>query len=109
MKNFLFWQKWLFAVGLLLAVFGLTLAFFNQTPFFDFLFNKQINPVFWSEGQATPEAIRFQQWIYGVLGATIAGYGVTVAFLVHHPFRNKERWAWRSGSSRIRCFRCTFE
>jgi len=96
MKNFSFWQKWLFAVGLLLAVFGLALAFFNQAPFFDFLFNNQINPVFWTDGQIAPETIRFQQWIYGVLGATIAGWGVTVAFLARHPFRNKERWAWNA-------------
>jgi len=96
MNNFSFWQKWLFAVGWVLTIFGISLALFNQTPSFDFLFNKQVNPVFWKEGQVTPEIVEFQQWIYGVLGATIAGWGIGVAFLAHHPFRNKERWAWNA-------------
>ena len=96
MKHFSFWQKWLFAVGLLLTVFGPALALLNQTPFFDFLFNNQINPVFWTEGQVAPEMIRFQQWIYGVLGATISGWGSCVTFLAYYPFRNKESWAWNA-------------
>ena len=96
MDNHFFWQKWLFAVGLLLAAFGLALAFFNQTPFFDFLFNAQINLVFWPDGQVTPEAVMFQQWIYSVLGATIAGWGICVALLAYYPFRNREIWAWNA-------------
>lgn len=31
MKNFNFWRKWLFIAGIYFAVFGLVLAFFNQT------------------------------------------------------------------------------
>lgn len=99
MKNFLFWQKWLFAVGLLLAAFGLALAFFNQTPLFDYLFNAPINPVFHFYENATTwsqDEMMFQQWIYGVLGATISGWGICVAFVARYPFRKKERWAWNA-------------
>ncbi|MBI2197847.1 MAG: hypothetical protein HYU42_04505 [Candidatus Rokubacteria bacterium] len=93
MSNFLFWQKWLFGIGSLLTVFGLALTCFNQTPVFDALFNNQITPVFWPAHEITPQIIRFQQWICGVLGATIAGWGIFTVFLAHYPFRNKERWA----------------
>ena len=94
MQNFHFWQRWLFVLGNLLVVFGLLLAFFNQTPLFDFLFNNQINPAFWNSPQAPAEILAFQGWAYGVLGATVAGWGVFLAFLAHYPFRKKEPWAW---------------
>jgi len=94
MNRFYFWQTWLFAVGLVIVVFGLALAFFNQTAAFDLLFNDRINPVFWGIRDAPAEVAAFQQWIYGVLGATVAGWGVFLAFIARYPFRNRERWAW---------------
>lgn len=94
MKALNFWQRWLFMLGVIMVVFGLLLAFFNQTALFDWLFNNQINPVFWGSA-AVPDLVRgFQRWIYGVLGATLAGWGVFLAFLAHYPFARKERWAW---------------
>ena len=29
-----------------------------------------------------------------MLGATVAGWGVFMAFIAHYPFRRRERWAW---------------
>ncbi len=94
MTSFVFWQRWLFAVALVIILFGLALAFFNQTPVFDLLFNRQVDPVFWG-GQGPPaESAAFQRWAYGVLGATVAGWGVFLAFIAAAPFRRRERWAW---------------
>ncbi len=93
MQKFFFWQRWLFVVGLGIAAFGLLMVFLSGTPIFD-LFNQQIDPAFWGTG-ASLESIRpFQQWVYGIWGATIAGWGVFVTFVAHYPFRNKEKWAW---------------
>ena len=93
MQNFSFWQRWLFVVGLGIAVFGILMAFLSGTPIFD-LFNRQIDPAFWGT-EASLESIKpFQQWIYGIWGATIAGWGVFVTFIAYYPFRNKEKWAW---------------
>ncbi|MGB6067906.1 MAG: hypothetical protein WBG50_24125, partial [Desulfomonilaceae bacterium] len=39
-------------------------------------------------------AKEFQQWVYGVWGATIAGWGAFMAFIAYYPFAQKERWAW---------------
>jgi hypothetical protein len=92
MSNFLFWQRWLFVVGIGIVVFGILMAVFSGSPLFD-LFNRQIDPAFWAREQALGTILRFQHWIYGVWGATIAGWGVFLAFIVHFPFRNKEKWA----------------
>ena len=92
MSAFPFWQKWLLIVGLIVAVFGGIMAFFSATPLFT-VFNRQIDPAFWG-GQAPDAAARqFQQWIYAVWGATIAGWGIFIAFIAHYPYRQKERWA----------------
>lgn len=94
MSSFNFWQKWLFYVGIYLAVFGLVLAFFNQTYVMNFVFNNQINSVFWSSNEIPESAFPFQSWIYGVLGATVSGWGIFIAFLAYYPFKAREKWAW---------------
>lgn len=93
-RDFTFWNRWLVIVAWILIIFGLGLAVFNQTGIFDVAFNQRIDPAFWPEG-AAPENIQpFQAWVYGVLGATVAGWGVFVLFLARHPLRNRQRWAW---------------
>jgi hypothetical protein len=74
-RNFNFWQKWLLIIGIYLVVFGLFLTFFSQSSLMDFLFNKQIDPIFWVNAELPENAWKFQGWIYGVLGAVIAGWG----------------------------------
>jgi len=92
--NFNFWQRWLLVVSIFLVGFGLALALFNQTTFFDFLFNNQVNPVFWKDIPPNEGAFAFQRWAYGVLGATVAGWGIFLVFIANNPFRRKEPWAW---------------
>ncbi|MFZ5641998.1 MAG: hypothetical protein ACOY46_00240 [Bacillota bacterium] len=94
MKYFQFWQRWLFIFSLLFTIFGLSLALFNQTVYFDFLFNSRINPLFWDTAKLSGQTAIFQQWIYGVLGATCAGWGIFLAFIINSPFKRRELWAW---------------
>ncbi len=93
MYRFIFWQRWLFVIALVVSVFGAVLAFFGGTALFE-PFDRQINPVFWGPADIGAETRAFQQWNYGVVGAALASWGVLVAFLAHYPFRNKEIWAW---------------
>ncbi len=93
MSNFSFWQRWLVVVGLIIAVFGTVMALVSGTPLFD-LFNRQIDPAFWGTNTVSDAAKEFQQWIYGVLGATIAGWGIFVTYVARYPFSKKEKWAW---------------
>lgn len=69
-----FWDKWLLVVGWVLSVFGLLLAFANQTWLFDIVFNRLVNAVFWPSNVAMESIEPFQAWIYGVLGATVSEY-----------------------------------
>jgi len=93
MASFAFWQKWLWAVGVAIAAFGVVMVFLSGTALFD-VFNSQIDPVFW--GSVGPDAASagFRQWVYGVWGSTIAGWGVTIAYLAGNAFKKRERWAW---------------
>ena len=93
MKSFSFWRGWLVTVGSILTLFGLALVFFNQSPLFDAVFNNHINPSFWPSGAISPDIVRFQAWIYGVLGATVAGWGAVVVFIARYPFHRRESWA----------------
>ncbi len=93
MTNFSFWQRWLFVVGAIITIFGALMAKLSGAHVFD-LFNRQIDPAFWGASAVGASAKEFQQWVYGVWGATIAGWGAFMAFIAHYPFAKKERWAW---------------
>lgn len=93
-RSLIFWSRWLFIAGLLISAFGLLFAFFNGTALFRWM-DDGINPAFW-EGGTLPEGAvtSFKQWIYGVLGATVLGWGIFVVFIAACPFRKRESWAW---------------
>ncbi len=93
MSRFQFWQRWLLIVGIGITVFGVLMAFLSGTPLFD-LFNHQIDPAFWGTNPVSDSAREFRQWVYGVWGATIAGWGMFVLFIAHYPFKRQEPWAW---------------
>lgn len=94
MGSFSFWQKWLFCFGLYLIAFGLVLSFFSHSTLMNFVFNNQIDPAFWGIAELPENTERFQDWIYGVLGAVISGWGIFISFIAYYPFRAKEPWAW---------------
>jgi hypothetical protein len=35
-------------------------------------------------------------WLIGIMGAVMAGWGSSMLYIVYHPFRRREKWAWRS-------------
>ena len=94
MESFNFWQKWLLIFGIYLSAFGIVLTFFSNTEVMNFIFNNHIDPLFWGNDTLQQDIINFRSWIYGVLGATISGWGVSIAFIAHYPFREKQKWAW---------------
>lgn len=94
LEKFIFWQRWLLIFGLLLVDMGLYMVFFKGTIYFA-LFDNLVNPAFWASAVAPANVAEFQGWIYGVLGATLAGWGTFLAFMAHYPFKQKEKWAWK--------------
>jgi hypothetical protein len=92
MRRFNFWRIWLLIVAVAIAVFGVLMAFLNQTAVFS-TFNREINVVFWPSGEVGRGLPQFQSWVYGVWGATVAGMGIFAAYVAHYPFAKREKWA----------------
>lgn len=72
-------------------LFGLVFAFANGTALFS-AFNAQIDPVFWPGPGADAAALAFRGWIYGVLGATMIGWGMMMFFLALHGLAARQTW-----------------
>jgi hypothetical protein len=104
MNSFSFWQRWLFYISIFIAAYGLSLALFNQTSLFNLLLNDWINPVFFNSINVEKQVNLFQKWIYGILGATVFGWGIFLSFIAHNPFKRKEKWAWNCFLTGIICW-----
>ena len=104
MKSINFWQKWLLVVTILIILFGLLLLVPNKSILFDRLFNDRMAAIFWPETAVSPGVIQFQKWIFGVLGATMVGWGIMMAFIISVPFRKGELWAWNCIAIGIFCW-----
>ena len=92
--RFRFWQQWLLITSIVIILFGIVMALGSGTRLFDLAFNRQIDPSFWPGGAPDPAVLGFQRWAYSILGATVAGWGLLIAFIARGPFARKERWAW---------------
>src|SRR4030042_2075634 len=77
MEGFLFWQRWLLIVGVVISIFGIFMSFFSGTGLF-YLFDSNINPIFWGTADVANGVKGFQRWIYGAGGAKVAGWGLFV-------------------------------
>jgi len=92
MASFEFWRKWLLVVCGLIVLFGLAMAFLSWSPLFS-VFNDMANSVFWPVSGPDAGTQQLRLWYSGMLGGTMAGWGVTLWFIVNGPFRKKERWS----------------
>lgn len=92
-QKFNFWYRWLFIGSIAFIVFGLVLSLLNNTFIFS-KFHSFVDPVFWGNQPISDQGLVFRGWIYGVAGATMASWGVLLAYLTYYPFRRKEKWAW---------------
>lgn len=64
-----------------------------DTRLFPF-FPRAVNQVVWGTTDMPANVVHYHRFIHAIAGATIAGWGVALAFIAHYPFRNRERWAW---------------
>lgn len=91
-KTFKFWRNWLLAVCGLVVAFGLAIALLSWSPLFA-VFDSLVYGVFWPGSAPDPAAKSFMLFAYGMLGATMAGWGITLAYIVANPFSRREPWA----------------
>lgn len=96
MNRFGFWRKWLLVVSAGIVLFGTLLAVWPHNTVLNALVNRRVDAVFWEAGVVAPASLRFQAWAYGVLGSVMAGWGLTIFFLVCHAFGERSRWSWNA-------------
>ncbi len=89
---FEFFRIWLLVVGLLIVAGG---AVFALAP--DSLpmagLNEIIRKRFWSGGE--PEGGReVRRWLEGIIGGTMAGWGLMVAVIAAGPFSSRDLGLW---------------
>ncbi len=71
------------------------MALFNHTNMFEIM-NMFIQSTFYADTSITSSAASLQQWMIGVFGATMAGWGIMMLYLIKHSLQNKELWAWNA-------------
>ncbi len=94
MANFTFWHRWLLLASIFLAAFGIFVACFPDSPLLS-LWNAAVARRFF-DGAVPEQAQALKSFLFGPLGATIAGFYVLQTFIVWNAFRRKEKWAWRA-------------
>ncbi|MEL7219753.1 MAG: hypothetical protein AAGJ93_00460 [Bacteroidota bacterium] len=94
-KNFHFWQKWLTYANVMTIVVGLLVAFAGNSLFFD-IHNDYTSEVFFGATTLSPEVMRLKNWLFGIIGGTIAGFHILMVFIAENAFKRKESWAYRA-------------
>jgi len=91
MNRSAFWTTLLLVACFTMMAFGVLMALFGGTRLFAGL-NQQVNMAFWPAGTADPGQLQFQNWVYGVWGATVAGFGLLAAFIAGNAFARRQKW-----------------
>ena len=87
------WCSALSAVGVLTAASGIAFVFLYDTALLAGS-RDGVNAAFWADSVTDPALRHYQHWVHTVLGATMAGWGLTIAAVAHRPLRRGEAWAW---------------
>ena len=96
---FEFFRLWLIVIGVGIAVGGVLLSLLGGTRALAVM-NRLIDPAFW-DGLPDTSAQRFQAWAYGLLGAIMAAWGLTVAILVSQVWNTRQAWVWWSVAASV--------
>lgn len=95
MGAFQFWQRWLVYSNIGFAFFGLLVAFAGDTFIFE-LHNAQTRDVFFMGGEIPPNVLLLKKFLFGIIGGTLAGSHLLMAYIAHYPLAGKKRWAHRA-------------
>ena len=91
---FEFWRKWLLVVVVAVGLFGAIILIGGPVAL-PGPFGRGLYAPFSGRGMPPLTLNQFDSWIFGVLGATLIGWAVTMGYIVAGPFRRREPWAWR--------------
>ena len=87
-----FWDGWLITVTAGIIAFSVSLVALPQLSqtLFDNLFARQLA----THQPLEPSAADYVRFVYGVLGAVMIGWMVSLLFLIAGPFRERTRFGW---------------
>jgi len=94
-SKFNFWQKWLTWANVITLIVGILLAFFGNSFVFK-LHNSYTQNVFFGGDVISGDMLQFKNWLFGIIGGTIAGFQLLIIFISENAFKNKERWAYQA-------------
>jgi hypothetical protein len=94
MGSFELWRRWLLVVVTLLLLGGLAMVALPWVMSPEAVSQDPVVRPFFGGAPLSAEARGFHRWAFGVWGSTLAGWGACLVFLVRHPLRRRERWAW---------------
>ena len=89
-----FWTLWLLIVAAIWIALGIAMF---ATPLVEQVFGAFYYEQYLDAGAYSTlgeQEIRFQHYMYGVMGALTAAWMAALAFIIHVPFRHGEKWAW---------------
>lgn len=90
-----FWQGWLLLLADGMIVLGLVMMVWPLSPLFAPLHQALFQVLFATT--APPQVAQdLYALLFSLIGATTAGWGVLVFFVVWKPFARREAWAWVS-------------
>jgi hypothetical protein len=88
----LFWWRWLLVVALTTGFFGLSMVLLPETV--QLLFNLLIFGTTWQPPEFGAQAGGYIGFVYGVLGAVLAGWALMIVLALLGPFRRGEKEGW---------------
>lgn len=91
-KSFSFWWIWLVCVTAIVMLFGMSmigLPGLLRQLFSLLLYGTPLQMASWETG-----AVAYVTLMHGVLGATMAGWGTALMFLLFGPFRQGKAMGW---------------
>ncbi len=88
----LFWWRWLLVAALATGLFGLSMVLLPET--LQAFFNLLIFGTTWQPPEFGAAAGGYIGFVYGVLGAVLAGWALTIVLALFGPFRRGDKEGW---------------
>lgn len=92
-SKFQFWQKCLTYANVVTVLVGLLVAFAGNSLVFE-IHNAYTRDVFFQGNEISGDALRFKNWLFGIIGGTIVGFHLLMIMIAENAFKKKEKWAY---------------
>lgn len=94
-NSFIFWQKCLTWINVFALLAGVLIAFAGNSALLE-MHNDQTKNVFLNGNDFTDQELKLKNWLFGIIGATIAGFHILMIFISENAFKKKEKWAYHA-------------